>query len=125
MDHRNMARDSAKTAANAQSRETQLDGRSNVLLDHYRAIERASHDMLEAARTDKWDHVDRLERDCAALISRLKEEARETTLTSDLAQSKVRIMQRILLNDAEIRTLAEAWLEQLYGVHAGRPRTLH
>ena len=34
-------------------------------------------------------------------------------------------MQRILVNDAEIRTLAEPWLEDLDHLLAGRSRTVH
>ena len=40
-------------------------------------------------------------------------------------QLKSRIMQRILVNDAEIRTLAEPWLEDLDHILAGKPATLH
>ena len=39
--------------------------------------------------------------------------------------SRRRIMQRILVNDAEIRTLAEPWLEDLDHMMAGRSRTVH
>jgi flagellar protein FliT len=34
-------------------------------------------------------------------------------------------MQRILLNDAEIRHLAEPWLEDLDQMLGGRPAVLH
>ncbi len=34
-------------------------------------------------------------------------------------------MQRILVNDAEVRQLAEPWLEQLDELLAGRTKTLH
>lgn len=112
-------------ALSAQSRDATPGGVGADVLGLYRAIERASHDMLEAARGDDWDRVARLERECAVLISKLQQETRETPLAADVAQSKSRIMQRILANDAEIRTLAEAWFEQVYDVHAGRPLTLH
>ena len=42
-----------------------------------------------------------------------------------MAQMKARIMQRILLNDAEIRHLAEPWLEDLDNMMHGRSKTLH
>ena len=82
---------------------------NSVLLNYYEAIEKASQDMLEAARVGNWDHVVKLEGACAVLI----------------AQLKSRIMQRILINDAEIRQLAEPWLEDLDEILAGRPKTLH
>jgi flagellar protein FliT len=96
-----------------------------VLLNYYEAIEQASQDMLAAARAGNWDHVVKLEGACALLISQLKHAAARETLGPEEAQLKSRIMQRILLNDAEIRMLAEPWLEDLDHLLAGRPKTLH
>ena len=98
---------------------------NTVLLNYYEAIERASQDMLEAARAGDWDHVVKLEGACAVLIAQLKHSAGEQSLGADEAQLKSRIMQRILINDAEIRQLAEPWLEDLDEILAGRPKTLH
>lgn len=95
------------------------------LLNYYEAIERASQDMLEAARSGNWDQVVKLEGACALLISQLKHAATQSNLASEEAQLKSRIMQRILVNDAEIRHLAEPWLEQLDELLAGRTRTVH
>ncbi len=95
------------------------------LLNYYEAIERASADMLEAARCGNWDHVVKLEGACAVLISQLKAAAAQQPLGTEEAQLKSRIMQRILVNDAEIRTLAEPWLEDLDHMLAGRSKTLH
>jgi flagellar protein FliT len=83
------------------------------LLGYYEAIEKASSDMLEAARAGNWDHVVKLEGACALLISQLKHEAARIPLGTEEAQLKSRIMQRIIVNDAEIRHLAEPWLESL------------
>jgi len=96
-----------------------------ALLNYYEAIERASMDMLEAARTGNWDQVVKLEGACAVLISQLRSAAAQTPLGSEEAQLKSRIMQRILVNDAEIRHLAEPWLEDLDQLLACRPKTLH
>jgi flagellar protein FliT len=101
------------------------DAMNPVLLNYYEAIERASQDMLEAARAGNWDHVVKLEGACALLISQLKHAATRQTLGPEEAQLKSRIMQRILVNDAEIRQLAEPWLEDLDHLLAGRPKTLH
>ena len=98
---------------------------NSVLLNYYGAIEKASQDMLEAARVGNWDHVVKLEGACALLIAQLKNAAVERPLQADEAQLKSRIMQRILVNDAEIRQLAEPWLEDLDEILAGRPKTLH
>jgi flagellar protein FliT len=101
------------------------DAMTSALMHYYQAIEKASQDMLEAARAGNWDHVLKLEGACALLISQLKSSAAKQPLADDEAQFKSRIMQRILINDAEIRQLAEPWLDDLDEILAGRPKTLH
>jgi flagellar protein FliT len=98
---------------------------NSALLNYYQAIEKASQDMLEAARTGNWDHVLKLEGACAVLISQLKHSAAAKPLGDDEAQFKSRIMQRILVNDAEIRQLAEPWLDELDDLLAARVPTIH
>ncbi len=102
------------------------------LLSYYEAIERASADMLNAARAGNWDEVVRLEGACVLLISQLKHAAQEPEAgtrrdpqADEAARTKSRIMQRILVNDAEIRHLAEPWLQDLDDTLAGRRKTLH
>lgn len=95
------------------------------LLNYYEAIEQASQSMLEAARQGNWDEVIKLEGACALLISQLKHAAHEQPLGAEETQLKSKIMQRILVNDAEIRNLAEPWLEDLDGILTGRSKTLH
>ena len=96
------------------------------LLSFYEAIERASSDMLRAARAGDWDHVIKLEGACVLLISQLKNAARTSALSAEENQLKSRIMKRVLVNDAEIRHLAEPWLEQLDDMLQGRrSKTLH
>jgi flagellar protein FliT len=135
------------------------------LLTYYEAIERASADMLHAARAGNWDEVVKLEGACVLLISQLKHAAQEAEhavragaeagdmradIASDIAshpshiaepraldtaagsleaqdaaRTKTRIMQRILINDAEIRQLAEPWLQNLDDALVGRRRVLH
>ncbi len=98
------------------------------LLSYYEAIERASADMLTAARNGNWDEVVKLEGACVLLISRLKNAAHEGSAPPcsdapprlEVAKAKSRIMQRILVNDAEIRHLAEPWLQDLDDTLAGR-----
>ena len=103
------------------------------LLNYYEAIERASADMLSAARAGNWDEVVKLEGACVLLISQLKHAAQERPAETyqadprllDAARAKSRIMQRILVNDAEIRHLAEPWLQDLDDTLAGRRKMLH
>jgi len=98
---------------------------NSSLLSYYEAIEKASADMLDAARTGNWDHVIKLEGACVLLISQLKNAARGAALSGEETQLKSRIMKRVLVNDAEIRHLAEPWIDDLDQMIGGRPNTLH
>ena len=98
---------------------------SSSVLSYYEAIEKASADMLDAARAGDWDQVVKLEGACVLLISQLKQAARDTPLGGDEARAKSRIRQRILVNDAEVRNLAEPWLPDLHRLLQGRSPTLH
>lgn len=81
------------------------------LLGYYLAIEESSRKMLDAARAEDWDAVVRYEGSCAVLIEQLRYRARSEQLDATARQEKTFIMQRILRNDAQIRTLAEPWLD--------------
>ncbi len=98
---------------------------NTALLNYYEAIEQASHAMLEAARAGNWDEVVKLEGACAVLISQLKNAAAQAPIGGEAAQLKSRIMRNILVNDAEIRHLAEPWLEDLDNLISGRSNTVH
>lgn len=98
---------------------------SPSVLNYYEAIEKASADMLDAARAGDWDQVVKIEGACVLLISQLKQAAREHPLLPDEAKLKSRIMQRILVNDAEVRHLAEPWLVDLDRMMRGKAVTLH
>lgn len=101
------------------------------LLSYYEAIEQASADMLCAARSGNWDEVVKLEGACVLLITKLKHAAELPSrappdpVAVAAAKAKSRLMQRILVNDAEIRQLAEPWLQELDESLAGRSKTLH
>ena len=101
------------------------------LLSYYEAIEQASADMLSAARSGNWDEVVKLEGACVLLITKLKQAAQlpsqapSDPVAVEAAKVKSRLMQRILVNDAEIRQLAEPWLQDLDDTLAGRRQTLH
>ena len=98
---------------------------STSVLNYYEAIERASAEMLDAARAGDWDQVVKLEGACVLLISQLKNAARAKDLEPAEARAKSRIMQRILVNDAEVRHLAEPWLPDLHRLMQGKTPTLH
>jgi flagellar protein FliT len=98
---------------------------SPEILHYYEAIEKASADMVQAARAGNWDEVVRLEGASLVLVSQLKLAAHQAKLDAETSRAKSRIMQRILVNDAEVRNLAEPWLEDLEHMLAGKVRTIH
>lgn len=97
-----------------------------TLIDYYKAIEAASRKMLEAAQSENWDQVVRLEGACAVLIEQLRAESRNQNLAPQERVEKQRIMLSILSHDAEIRNLAEPWLTDIDHMLGGtRHRQLH
>ena len=89
---------------------------AHELIDYYKAIERTSEQMLAAAQAEDWDQVVRLEGACAVLIAQLRFKSRDSDLDAEQRKEKARIMQRILRADAEIRCLAEPWLNDLASI---------
>lgn len=83
------------------------------LIDYYKAIEDSSQRMLAAAEQEDWDQVVRLEGACAVLIEQLRRTAKVSKLNAQERLEKSKIMQRILLNDAMIRCLAEPCLHYI------------
>ena len=86
---------------------------SQQLIEYYKSIEESSLKMLNAAKSEDWAQVVRYEGVCAVLIEQLRAQGRSDTLLPEHKREKTLIMQRILFNDAQIRYLAEPWLEQM------------
>ncbi len=84
---------------------------SQILIDYYKAIESSSVKMLEAAKAEDWDGVVRFEGVCSVLIEQLRDQATSEALDANARVEKTKIMRRILHNDAQIRYLAEPWLD--------------
>jgi len=99
---------------------------NTTLIDYYEAIERASTDMLDAARRGHWNEVVKIEGACVVLIAKLREASKGTALDAQQLRRKSSIMQRILSNDAQIRHLVEPCLDDIDRFMVGAERqTLH
>ncbi len=98
---------------------------SQMLIDYYKSIEESSRKMLDAAKSQDWEQVVRCEGVCAVLIEQLRMRSQSEQLLPELRSEKTRIMQRILFNDAQIRYLAEPWLEHLDDKTVEYPSFLH
>ncbi len=100
-------------------------GAGEELLSFYKAIEQASAEMLSAAQRGDWEQVVKIESVCGLLISQLKHAALADPLPPGQASIKARILLRILLNDAQIRSLAEPWRNGVDALLAGHARIVH
>ncbi len=98
---------------------------SQMLIDYYKSIEESSLKMLDAAKSQDWEQVVRCEGVCAVLIEQLRMRSHSEQLLPEQRTEKTRIMQRILHNDAQIRYLAEPWLEHLDAKSVNHPPYLH
>lgn len=98
---------------------------SQMLIDYYKAIEDSSAKMLAAAKSENWDQVVQFEGACAVLIEQLRAKARSEELLPEQRSEKSRIMQRILQNDAQIRYLAEPWLDHFEQKLDSKPQYFH
>lgn len=98
---------------------------NETLIDYYKAIEDSSSKMLAAAEAKDWEEVVRYEGACAVLIEQLRYKSKDHELLPEHRTEKVRIMQRILKNDAKIRCLAEPWLAQFDHLVSSQPQVVH
>ena len=81
-------------------------------LQHYEFVADTSGRMLEAARRNDWDAVVAEERRCRELIGRLQA-AGDTPLSEAGRLQKQQVIRKVLADDAEIRNLAQPWLQHL------------
>jgi len=94
---------------------------SEEVIDVYENVSQLTRQMLAAARSRDWDTLHRLERDCASQVSVLRD-GQPHPLSGELRARKVRLLQSILADDREIRTITEPWMDQLSLLMHG-PRT--
>lgn len=96
------------------------------LIHYYQAIESTSKAMVDAALTENWDEVVRLEGACAVLIEQLRERSLGMEMSAEEKAEKHRIMMTILRHDAQIRELVGPWMDDDEGVrYHVAPAQLH
>ena len=79
----------------------------------YQAMSAITGEMLAAARAEDWELLTTLESRCSAYVQTLKETAPLPVFTSPEREQQASIIQKILADDCEIRTLTEPWMTQL------------
>ena len=82
----------------------------------YEAILTITGRMLKAAQSADWERLITLEHECRGLTKKLMISDENKVLSNDLRQRKQEIIQQILADDAEIRTLTQPWMAQLLNI---------
>ena len=86
------------------------------IISIYEAILTITGRMLKAAQSADWERLITLEHECRGLTKELMISDENKVLSSDLRQRKQEIIQQILADDAEIRTLTQPWMAQLQNI---------
>lgn len=86
---------------------------SEEVLSLYETVAGITEQMLVAARDGNWEQLAALESLCASHVATLKHEETPAPLPSGVREQKVRIIQKILADDREIRSITEPWMEHL------------
>lgn len=89
-----------------------FDDQIDRLIGLYLSIERASRDMLAAARDSDWDRVGTIHETCSTLIDEVRQLNLRVALDRDRQRTKLRIVRQIVRNEAQIRRLAYPWSER-------------
>ena len=82
-------------------------------ISRYEEICTLSEQMVAAARANDWEKLVVLEHSVAALRDALMADDDNNALSEAERESKARMIQRILEDDAEVRRHTEPWMEDL------------
>jgi len=83
------------------------------ILEVYEKVSIITADMLQAARQEDSELLEKLESDCSAQVNTLRLHDTTTELPIELRQRKISIIKQILADDRAIRDLTEPWMQQL------------
>lgn len=96
---------------------------SEEVIELYETVSTLTRQMLAAARVRDWDTMQRLERACADQVAILGHGQPVPALPAELRARKVRLLQSILADDREIRTITEPSLHQMSLLMQGHARS--
>src|SRR3569623_110925 len=69
--------------------------------------------MLAAARTGDWDQLAALECQCSGHVQTLRNSAPQAQLAGEARDRKIELINKILADDREIRSLTDPWMARL------------
>jgi len=84
-----------------------------LLLDTYQTLSQTTGRMLDAAREGDWERLASLEGDCTRITGELQRMENDEPLPEDVRQAKIRLIRKVLADDAAIRDITEPWLARL------------
>jgi flagellar protein FliT len=79
----------------------------------YEEISDITSKMLDAAKNSDWDRLTLLEAQCSSRVEILRKDEGRPVLDAGSRQTKVRLINKILADDREIRNLTEPWMQRL------------
>jgi flagellar protein FliT len=85
---------------------------SQEVVSLYETIAVITAQMLAAARSANWMQLAALEKVCAQHVETIKKSEREVA-QGKTRERKVKIIQKILADDREIRNITQPWMAQL------------
>lgn len=86
---------------------------SQEIISLYETVAIITDQMLAAARNGDWEQLTALESRCANHVAKLKAGEAPTPLSGGIRDRKVKIIQKILSDDREIRNITEPWMRKL------------
>lgn len=86
---------------------------SQEIISLYETVAIITGQMLVAARCGDWEQLTALESRCATQVAKLKTCEAPAPLSGGVRDRKVKIIQKILSDDREIRNIVEPWMAQL------------
>ncbi len=86
---------------------------SEEIISVYEVVSMITDQMLIAAKSQDWEKFSDLESNCAKHIQTLRQEESPIPLPPQSREKKVKLIQKILADDREIRDITEPWMAQL------------
>jgi flagellar protein FliT len=85
---------------------------SQEVVSLYETVAVITDQMVAAARSANWVQLASLEKMCAQHIATIKSDDRESA-KGEMRERKIKIIQKILADDREIRNITEPWMARL------------
>ena len=86
---------------------------SSQVIAHYESLSALTGQMLAAARDGEWDQLISIEQQCGELVAIIKPLDAGIMLDEATQQHKKQLINKILLEDTEIRSRVQTWMSQL------------